>query len=91
MIRKTKEIMVCEENFLVRVPQNSQFCVGDVVDVTTEINLQEGIVLYKGWVVAMDRDPAQIDSYIKGLKSGIKSVLPTNALQKAKQPYFVLI
>lgn len=51
--------MVVYENFTVEAPAAAGFTPGDVVEKTGKVSLRNGFLLDRGFVVAIDTDPAQ--------------------------------
>ena len=73
------------ENFVVEVAKDSGFIVGDVVETITPIQFREEFILDKGLVVCLDEDPGHELlplHFAVGLKTFIRSPLPTNSLSK---------
>lgn len=75
------------EDFLVEIPLTSDcdLSVGDLVEPTVEVSFGSGMVLRRGLVVAIDRDPSQNLLplfFIVGLDTGIRSPLLLGSLKK---------
>lgn len=79
--------MVITEEFVVEVPKVSGLSVGDVVEPNMTVNLRNGYVLGKGFVIRVDNDPAQHllpVFFVIGLQTHVRSVLHLGALRKSQ-------
>jgi hypothetical protein len=79
--------MVVVEDFIVNVPRESGFIVGDLVKINRMVSFRQGYVLGNGVVVRVDQDPHQDLLplfFVKGVQTQVESPLPLDSLEKIR-------
>jgi hypothetical protein len=75
--------MIVYEDFIVKVPSNSAFLVGDLVETIMNVSFRQGFLLGKGIVVSVDTDPTSLSLFmVVGLQTQVRSPLLLGSLRK---------
>ena len=78
--------MIVYEDFIVEVPTNSAFLVGDLVETIMNVSFRQGFLLGKGIVVSVDTDSTSLSLFmVVGLQTQVRSPLLLGSLRKNGQ------